>query len=186
MDNGASGFFAVKKARVRFSDGDVELTQRPMKVKELPEYLSISARKERGETEDRLFPDIIALINKTVVCEIPDIVLALYENSISGALETVVDNFFELNFGEVLSGLSGLNRSKGKRGRDVMGDIVTVFDFLISQGHTFSEIQEYTLPQFAAFQAAACARLSINMPKLKTPKQITPEQFFEKVGIPVE
>ena len=122
---------------------------------------------ENGEM--KILPALIDLVAQTIDREI--------ESLPSDALNKIIDTFMELNFGKREQ---GAKKTKGTT--DDTDELAIAFDFLIIQGHSFSDILEYTLPQLRIFQKVACDRLLGK----KDPKKMDPLDAFKKLGFPIK
>ena len=71
-------------------------------------------------------------------------------------LEKLIDIFIKLNFGDIKE----KDEQQKKREIVVPSKLAIAFDFLISQGHSYQDILEYTLPQVRLFQQVAVDRLT--------------------------
>lgn len=168
-------FFSEKILSVEDEDGEiVELKMRPLKVKEFPQIFRISAMQEKegaaGENgEMKILPFLIDLVAQTIDKDI--------EKLPSDALNEIISEFIELNFGKEEQG-----KKEIKNTINDTDELAISFDFLIIQGHSFSDILNYTLPQLRIFQKVACDRLLGK----KTPKKMDPLEAFRKLGIPIK
>jgi hypothetical protein len=152
-----------KTVTIETEDGTaVELYMRFLKVKELPEYFQISEIEDEANMLARYF----VLIQSKVEDEIDD----------NFSVHAVFNAFEKLNFSvpedQAVSG--------GKVDINEARNFDIGFDFLISQGHSFSAIMEYTVPRYQYFIQAASNRM---FGKPKKPDQMA---FFSSMGIPVE
>ncbi len=150
-----------KIIRIEAMYGDtVERYMRFLKVKELPEFYRINEIKDERERTLAL----IAMIKEKVEGEID----SLPANDIR-------DAFIDINFGSAPT-----SETVGAQGPvPLLHNLVNAFDFLISQGHSFSAIMEYTLPRYRLLIDAACERV---FGKKEKPKKMDPLEAFQKLG----
>lgn len=139
----------------------VKLYMRYLKVKELPEFFRIA---------------VISDVSKRI---------AYYINMIESKVDEPIDY---LSSDALFTVFENMNFSQpedqgygGEQGEiDNVKNFDITFDFLISQGHRFSDILEYTVPRYRYLLEAASNRV---FGKKKKPD---PLAFFSKMGIPVE
>lgn len=168
MDN----FFAETYLTIEDESGEsFELRMRPLKVKELPQFMRISAQAGETDKELETLPGLIGLIKQTVDGDITGLPLDV--------LDGIIDAFMEINFKNGATAPGGAKKKSDKI--DIASELAIAFDFLICQGHAFNEIMEYTLPQFRIFQQTACDRLTGKKKQEKNPIDV-----FRKMGIPIK
>jgi hypothetical protein len=151
-----------KTIRIDTKYGDtVERYIRFLKVKDLPKFFRIDALENKAERTASL----IDMIEERVVGE---------TDSLPG--DDLRDAFMDMNFGSAPT-----SETVGAQGPvPLLHNLVRAFDFLISQGHSFSAIMEYPLPRYRLLIDAACNRV------FGKKKKTDPFEFFSKMGIPVE
>ncbi len=165
QDNMEDLFGEGKVIRIETKYGDtVERYIRFLKVKDLPEFFRIDAM----ENEVERMAALIAMIKQRVRGEI---------RSLPG--DDLRDAFMDMNFGSAPTSLI----PKESVGGDTLHNLISSFDFLISQGHSFSAIMEYTVPRYRHLMEAACNRV---FGKKEKPKKTDWLDTFTKMGIPVE
>ena len=157
-------FCEGKIVRIETDYGEtVERYMRFLKVKEIPEFFRIDAIKDSLIRTDAF----INMLDQKVEGEIDSLP--------SDALRDV---FIDINFGKAEPG-----KKKTNDIINITNNLVSSFDFLISQGHSFSAIMEYTLPRYRYLQEAACTRM---FGKKEKPKVMDPLAAFRKLGIPIK
>ena len=149
---------------------------RPLKVGELPAYLRLMRRfAGAAKVSDEEF----LKVKVESLEEYIGIIATTVDGDISGfpeeALPQLEAPFEELNFPKVKQGKGATPEDIGDR------ELARTFEILISQGHAFSEIQGYTLPQFRMFCELAYERLSGKIKKKEDPLSV-----LKKFGIPVK
>ncbi len=159
MDN----FFFKKKLSIEDEAGNsIDLTIHPLKVKDLPEMIRIDEMDEEEWTAA-----IIDMIGKRSDREIESLPL--------DALKGIIDEFMELNFGKD----EPTDKKKTDPKISFIDSITITFDFLIWQGHNFSEILEYELPLFFKLRDTAIERVFGK-------QKMDPLEAFKKMGIPIK
>lgn len=160
-------FFSEKCVKIHNRKGEeIELCMRPLKIKELPLLIRINRHADSNSiaSDIELTMELLELIGQTIDSEIQDDWIA----------EELIDVFFKYNFPDIEK-----RKAEHGKGKEEDKDFGIVFDFLIWQGHNFSEILEYTLPQFLSFEKAALDRLL----GYKKPKKMSPFDLASKIGI---
>ena len=165
------GYFAEKTIRIESEgeDDPVTLVMRPLKVKEIPLLLRLEAVANRDVSDLSSFADFIDLVDGTVD---GDITVLPRE-----ALDGIIKTFDELNFPE------RMKRKPATPAKEKFDEkeFARMVEYLVAQGHAFSEIEEYTLPRFRLFVELAIERLS-GKPK----KRVEPLEALRGLGIPVK
>ena len=156
----------------------VTLTMRPLKIRELPGYLRCLKRLETNNSHSRA-TSLVALHGRCperIIPELIDIIAVTVDKSLynlpSVALSHIIDVFMDLNFPEsrdVPAGRLYRQNQKSKIRNLEDGAFAMMLDFLISQGHRYADILEYTLPQFRQFIEASVERLTGIKKKKKEP-----------------
>ena len=163
-------YFAETTIRIEPEDGGqpTTLIMRPLKVKEIPSLLRLEAVADRDAAGGDLssFADFIELVDGTVDGDVK----ALHRDALDGIIKT----FDDLNFPE------GVKRKPGDAKKFEEKEFARMVEYLIAQGHAFSEIEEYTLPRFRLFVELAGERLSG-----KPRKKVDPLEALKGLGIPV-
>lgn len=150
---------------------------RPLKVGELPEFFRLLRSYDRAAEEGEVplliaegesfsvFVDLIDRIVEGGIKDLPD-----------GLLPGIIEAFNALNFPK------GKIKKKGSTNPDPdEKEFARMVDTFISQGHLFSEIKEYTLPQMSMFADVMAERLS-GKKKIK----VDPLTALTKLGIPLK
>lgn len=139
----------------------------PFTVREYMSYLGekewLEKKYSRDDAEIKLTELLLIIIEKHVTKGFDGSLL----------LNELMDAFVALNFGKAV----GTGKTS-KIGTEIL--LTTAFDFLINQGHSHSEIKDYTLPEFIRYQEIACERLIKASGQGKTKKSGDPLK-----GIPV-
>ncbi|WKZ15431.1 MAG: hypothetical protein QY317_16165 [Candidatus Jettenia caeni] len=123
-----------------------KLTMRPLKVRELPLFLKYLDKTKKGHDAVLDLIDIISLVVDKPLKDLPSL-----------ALSSIVTVFMELNFPEKDKQI-GSRKNTDKVIEE--GQFARMIDFLISQGHHYQDILDYTLPQFKQFTNTAIERLT--------------------------
>lgn len=158
-------FSEGKVVRIETDGENGEAAERYMrflKVKDLPEFFSI----DEIEDEVEKLAAFIRMIEQRTEGELDSL-----------PSDTVFDAFINLNFGKAEPG-----EKKTSAEINMVNNFANAFDFLISQGHSFSAIMEYTIPRYRHLMEAACTRL---FGKKEKPKKMDPLDAFRKLGIPI-
>lgn len=151
-----------KEITVVIEDGaqETRLTMRPIYIKELYSVLKLLDRfnEARAVSEEHLeevqadsVKEILSMLQRTIDTDI----MNLNPQAVGG----LFDAFIKLNFPTP----EKATRGKVRQSVDGLFDqdsYVAGFDFLIHQGHTFGDIQNYTLAQFNLFVDKAVDRLN--------------------------
>ncbi len=156
-------FSEGKVVRIETGGETVERYMRFLKVKDLPEFFSID---EIDDDVEKLAA-FIELIERKTEGEIDSL-----------ASDAVFNAFINLNFGKAEPGEKKISGET-----DMTNNLASAFDFLISQGHSFSAITEYTVPRYRYLMEAACTRL---FDKPEKPKKMDPLDAFRKLGFPIK
>ncbi len=160
-------FFEKRRIVVELQNGEkAELYMRPLLIRELPLTERVVELQEGGVDESEYWPLLIQLVENAVSDKL-DILPA-------STLRDLVDVFLELNFGEEKKG-----KTKKKKALPCPSQLARVFDFLISQGHRYKDILDYTLPQVQLLQQAAVERLT-------GVKRVDPVEALTKAGVKVK
>lgn len=145
-------FFSEQAIVLELESGEaLRAFMRPLKVKEIGLSCRITKLQEEHADEAEFMPHLIKLVEGTIDISIDALPMS--------TLKQIIDIFIDFNFGDGEKETKVKTEAKKKiqTGQDV---ITRSFDFLIHQGHTFSDILEYTLPQVRMFQQAAIDRLT--------------------------
>ncbi len=145
-------FFNERFIVLELPDGQIlRAFMRPLKVKEIGLACRVARLQEGEAKEAEYLPHLIKLVEESIDIDINDLPM--------DALNHLIEVFIELNFGDAEE--QQIRAQKAKQ-RDVIvaSKLAIAFDFLIHQGHSFSDILEYTLPQVKLFQQVAVERLS--------------------------
>jgi len=162
-------YFSETTIRIAPESGEeITLIMRPLKVKELPDLLRLEARAASGDGEATIagFADFIDLVDGTVDGDIKALP--------TEALDGIIKAFDGLNFP------AGAKKGKASKKPFDEKEFARSIEFLISQGHAFSEIEEYTLPRFRLFVDLAIERLTA-----KPKKKVDPMEALAGLGIPM-
>ncbi|GJQ59786.1 MAG: hypothetical protein SCALA701_25870 [Candidatus Scalindua sp.] len=145
-------FFSEKFIVLELPDGQVlRAFMRPLKVKEIGLACRVAKLQEGEAKEVEYLPHIIKLVENSIDIDIDELPIEVLNN--------LVEVFIELNFGDAEEQQIKAQKAK-KRDVIVASKLAIAFDFLIHQGHKFSDILEYTLPQVRLFQQTAVERLT--------------------------
>lgn len=157
-------FFTEQIIHIDLEGADrVTFTMRPLKIRELPGYLRCLKKTRNyppleGDKGGGI-PELIDIIAVTVDKSLYDLPAA--------ALSHIIDVFLDLNFHEGKEEKIRDQKSEIRNLED--GDFARMLDFLITRGHCYADILEYTLPQFRQFIEAAVERLTGVKKKKKEP-----------------
>ncbi len=139
---------------------------RPLKVKEITILNRIAYLQAKDEADEQA---AMMLVNLMV-----DTLNVTSEELPVGATPGLISYFIEYNFPKDKP--PDPKTEKKKSGED---DISECFDFLLTQGHKYSDIMEYHIPQFNKFVNVASARMGTKR------KPLSPEDAFKELGIPM-
>ncbi|MEE8574203.1 MAG: hypothetical protein V3T30_02220, partial [Thermodesulfobacteriota bacterium] len=153
-------FFAETLIHVELPGGDKQiLIMRPLKIRELPALFCIMRKHGRAAeisvealkaAEEDYLSDLLAIMLGTIEGNMKKLPVEV--------LKPFFANFYDLNFPEVESKKAKVEDKKKRSFPEIW--FARSLDFLINQGHVFSEIQEYTLPQFRVFIEVAIERIT--------------------------
>lgn len=190
MHNEDDKFFEERVIPITFHDEATGHTDkftvfmRPVKVKELSILNRIAYLQEINPEDQQAASMLVTLVTDTLSMDSAEIPV----EAISG----LIDNFIEFNFPkppepkEYVPGENQrreeLRKKKKAKEKAKGGDkaLIECFDFLISQGHRYDEIMEYTVKQFTDFLSTAQERLGIKKRPMDT------AVAFTKLGIPIK
>jgi hypothetical protein len=165
-------------------DGDLQLfILTPLKVKHIPQLLrlmEVYANVKEGETdveklaeiEEVALPLFAELIIATLSPASPYDEIKSSKELKLNVFKGILSQFIDLNFKDEKK--KGSNKAEGDEKQSSFAEII---DMLISQGHKYSDIQEYTLPQLNLLCDALINRLT---PEDKKPKRTSVEEVFSK------
>lgn len=145
-------FFNEQAVVIEIQNGEqLRFYMRPLKVREIGLTCRVAEMQQSGASEAEYLPYLIKLVEGTVDIDIDGFPLTI--------LDKIIEVFLNFNFPEDKK--PGATKTK-KKGREVPAPskLAIAFDFLINQGHNFSDILEYTLPQVQLFQQVAVERLT--------------------------
>ncbi len=164
-------FFQEREILVKYRDNASLLKMRPLKVRELKEVFRIN---ELLKDQDETFREIVWLIAPTVTVMFgpANLLQTMYMFGEYVELTKILEVFIDLNY------------STAKETGSDKSSLAEAIDSLINQGHNTGEILDYTLPQFVAYQKAACKRLEAMSGKKKK-KPASPFDFFKGMNIPI-
>lgn len=153
-----------KTVRIEAIYGDtVERYMRFLKVKELPEFYRINEIKDERERTLAF----IAMIKQRVVGEIDSL-----------PADDIRDAFVDMNFGKAEPG-----EKKTSDEINIVNNLASAIGFLVSQGHSLSDIMEYPLPRFRLYGDTASDRV---YGKKEKPTKMDPLDAFIKLGFPIK
>ncbi len=164
-------FFEEKEILVKYKDNASLLNMRPLKVRELKEVFRIN---ELPKEEDDTFRELIGLIAPTITVKLGP----------ANLLQTMLMFGEYVELGKILDMFIDLNYSAAKETGSDKCELAEAIDSLINQGHNSDAILDYTLPQFIAYQKAACKRME-NLSGKKKKKPTTPFDFFKGMNVPI-
>jgi hypothetical protein len=163
-------FFAEKHIVITDAEGErLEFFMRPIKIKELPIINRISVLAESEGTEEFTTPMLLSLM---IDC------LSIDGANVPGdATDDLIKTFIDYNFPKPdETKTQESKRSKTKKDPEPISFFI---DFLVNQGHSVSDIKEFTMSQFNELIMKAGERLN---PKSKV---MDPLEAFAKMGIPI-
>lgn len=162
-------FFDEKHITITNAEGEkLEFFMRPIKIKELAVINRVSVIAEDGNAEEFSTPLLLSLMLDCLSIDGKNIPVT--------ATEKLIATFIDYNFPEI-DKFEESDRSTTKKKKDE--PLSFYIDFLINQGHTVSDIMEYTIPQFNELIQKASERLC---PEKKV---MNPLEAFRKMGIPI-
>lgn len=145
-------FFSEQAIVLELESGEaLRAFMRPLKVKEIGLSCRITKLQEEHADEAEFMPHLIKLVEGTIDISIDALPMS--------TLKQIIDIFIDFNFGDVGADKKLNTKTKGRQDA-ARNNLAKSFDFLIHQGHSFSDILEYTLPQVKLFQDAAIDRLT--------------------------
>jgi len=171
-------FFKIHKITFESAGIDYVFVMSPLKVRHLENIQRIAAASEEaagmlynGDATDlHVLHDLIVILEELITPSIGGLSVEV--------LNDIVEYFVDVNFND-----SNFTKKKAEV------TFAQSLDFLISQGHGFADIMEYTLPQFHAFLDAASKRLSGNAKsgsgKTKVDASDNPLAALQRLGIPI-
>jgi hypothetical protein len=163
-------FFEEKQITLTTKSGvSLEIFMRPIKMKELQVVNRVTALA-RNDDEEFLTPMLLSLMIGTLSVD--------SEKIPSSATEGLMKTFVDFNFPD-LEDPDDPNASKDDEKKEIK-PLSFYIDFLVNQGHTFSDIMEMTMIQFNELVQAAADRLT---PEDK--KVLNPAEAFRRMGIPI-
>ena len=145
------------------------LRMRPLKVKEIPLLLRLAGASRATAGDLAGFVEFIDLLAGTVDGEIK----GLHRDALDG----LIGAFEKLNFPKGVEKPSAPDKPPKPFDEK---EFARQIEFLIHQGHSFSEIEDYTLPRLRLFVELATERLT---GKIK--KKVNPLDALRGLGIPV-
>ncbi len=146
MQDKEDEFFIEKTIVLELDGGEtLRLFMRPLKVKEIPLTCRVSKMQQERLSEAEQLPHLIQLVQETIDTNIEGLPFSV--------LDHLVGVLFDFNFSDES------NKKPKKRSVPAPSELAIAFDFLICQGHTFTDILEYTLPQVRLFQTVAAERI---------------------------
>lgn len=152
-------FFETKKICVEKGSEKKTFIMRPLKIGELKSYFDLIEK-----SKSQIVPELILLVSGTITPSILDLEIE--------AFSQIHEALIELSFPD-------LKKRKNDIGEDVtFSDMV---DFLLSQGHNYLQILDYTTLQFNQLIESAGNRLSGK----KRKKKMNAMAALLKIGIPI-
>jgi len=165
-------FFDEMRIKITLPEGQsFTVFMRPLKVKEISILNRITYLQEKNVDDEQAAMMLIKLVVDTTSHtskEIPQI-----------AIEGLIKNFIEFNFPK------DKPVKKVKKKTETVG-IIDCIDFLISIGHTYSDIMEYHIPQFNAFIETASIRLGHKKKPVTIKRPVSTEEALRQNGIMVK
>lgn len=144
-------FLTEQEIVIELENGDLfRFYMRPMKVKEIGLACRIAEFQKAGASEAEYLPLLLDLIEPAVNVKIDAFPLT--------TLNKLVEVYIDMNFPKPNKDKKG-NLIKSKPKCHAPSPLAASFDFLIQQGHSMSDIMEYTIPQVQTLQQAAIDRL---------------------------
>lgn len=155
-------FFEEKEIEIEVEGGGkLTLFMRPLKIREIPLAMRVSELRESGTEENEYLPYLIELLENSISKEI--------RKFPSSTLNELIEIYIDFNFAK-------LESVKKNRKSVYESDLAVMFDFLIQSGHSFGDIQEYTITQFKLFFDVAYHRV------MKIQKG-NPKDILKKMGV---
>ncbi len=165
-------FFYEKPITINI-EGEKSFTvfMQPLKIKDIPVLNRIIFLQERDPDDIQATSMLIGLMRSTLSMSGSELPV--------GATSELITYFLGLNFpyaGESEDKENSEREDLKKKTKQGVADCV---DFLSRQGHSYTDIQEYTIPQFKSFIDIAAERLGLKKPT------ISAEEAFKRLGIPI-
>lgn len=160
-------FDKIKNIKLKWEDGDVVFTMSPIKIKHLDSLESIKYANDEGD-DYRIQQICLELIEDTInigLDEIPQL-----------ALQELIDIFIEFNFDGVTNG------KVQRKSKEQNENILKCIDFLISEGHQYHDILNYSIFEFSKFVELATDRKDGYKKKEKN----DPMKMLKKIGVKVD
>ena len=149
------------------------LFMRLLKVKEIVILNRIVYMQERDPNSEQAAVMLILLAGSTTNMPIDEIPVE--------ASSGLVKHMISFNFPEKEEGPDDKPDDKLKKSKpNKKGGLVNCIDFLIANGHTYSDIMEYPVRIFDSFIITVAERLGIKQ------KTTDPADAFRKLGLPVK
>lgn len=145
---------------------------RLLKVKEIPILNRIVYMQERDPNSEQAAVMLISLAASTL--NVPSDEIPVEASS------GLVKNMISFNFPKKEEALNDKSEEKPTKKPRKKDGLVNCIDFLIANGHTYSDIMEYPVKIFDTFIMTVADRLRIK------PKTTDPAEAFRKLGLPVK
>ncbi len=186
MESEVDNFFREKPIAINVETQDTEETtsytvfMRPIKVKDLSILNRIVYLQEDNPEDVQAAGMLLELVTSTLHMESDILPIE--------ATSKLISYFIEYNFPkEVKKVKTDKEKAEDEKRKKLpkkepknINGLLGCFDFLISQGHIYSDIMEYSLPDFNDFVTTAAERLGIKK------KPMDAVKAFQKLGIPVK
>jgi hypothetical protein len=159
-------FFEEKQISIENGDGQVlEFFMRPIKIKELPIINRVSVLATESDAEEFTTPLLLSLMIECLSID-GDLIPAT-------ATQGLINTFIDYNFPDP-------KEAEKKQDSNKKSEPLSFYiDFLVSIGHSFSDIMEMTMLQFNELILKAGERLN---PKSKV---MDPLDAFRQMGLPI-
>jgi hypothetical protein len=160
-------FFQELPITINIEDGDSFVVfMRPLKIKEIQILNRVAHLQEKNPGDEQAAMMLVSLVINTLNVSGDEIPV--------GAASGLVSRMIEYNFPR------DQKTEDKKSKKNIKGDLIDCFDFLIAQGHRHSDIMEYTISQFNNFIVIIAERLGIKK------KPMDAAEAFRKLGLPVK
>jgi len=162
-------FFEELPIPISTEDGEsIIVFMRPLKVKEIPILNRIIYLQERDTNSEQAIKMLVLLAANT---------LSVSNNEIPTEIHNeLVQHMIEFNFPKK----DDNPEKKPNNKQEEKDGLINCFDFLIANGHSYSDIMNYPVKIFNNFIIVTMERLGIKQ------KPIDPATAFRKLGLPVK
>jgi hypothetical protein len=158
-------FDKIKTITLKNNDREIIITMSPIKIKHLDD---LERLKNYHDDEERVQQICLKLIEETI-----DVDLSMIPTS---AFQELIDILTDFNFKNIKDG-----KAK-KRNKNHNETILQCIDFLISEGHRYDDILNYSIFEFTKFVDLASDRNGGYKKKTKD----DPVAMLQKIGVKID